>query len=381
MIKAQAFVEAARGLGFDWYAGVPCSFLTPFINYVINDSNLHYISSANEGDAVAAAAGATIGGQRAVVMLQNSGLGNAISPLTSLTNVFRIPVLIICTHRGAPGLKDEPQHELMGRITAKLLNTMEIPWEKFPTQISEISPVLRRADEYMKREKKPYALIMSKGTIEPGALNHPPQKQRRADKAAQRTSSWRGKPPPRHQALKRIVEHTKKENTVLVATTGFTGRELFAVADRDNHLYMVGSMGCASSLGLGLAMVRPDLHVLVVDGDGAALMRMGSIATIGAYAGDNLTHIVLDNEAHDSTGAQATVSGGVNFARIAEACGYSVVTEGDELSIMDSLLDRPDLPGPRFVHLKIQTGTIDKLPRPDISPDHVLQRLINHIQS
>ena len=126
-------------------------------------------------------------------------------------------------------------------------------------------------------------------------------------------------------------------------------------------------------------MTRPDLHVLVIDGDGAALMRMGSIATIGAYAGNNLTHIVFDNQAHDSTGAQATVSGGVNFGRIAEACGYPVVTEGNDISIMDCLLDMPERPGPRFVHLKIQIGTIENLPRPDISPDKILKRLINYI--
>ncbi len=114
MIHAREFVEAARAHGFEWYAGVPCSFLTPFINYVIDDPALKYVSAANEGDAVALAAGATIGGKRAVAMMQNSGLGNAVSPLTSLTYTFQIPLLVICTHRGAPGVNDEPQHELMG---------------------------------------------------------------------------------------------------------------------------------------------------------------------------------------------------------------------------------------------------------------------------
>lgn len=117
MIEASEFVEAARKLGFERYAGVPCSFLTPFINYVINDEKLTYISSANEGDALATAAGMVIGGKRAVVMMQNSGLGNAVSPITSLAYIFKIPVLIICTLRGDPEFKDEPQHELMGRIT------------------------------------------------------------------------------------------------------------------------------------------------------------------------------------------------------------------------------------------------------------------------
>ena len=117
MIEAGTFIEAARTRGFRRYVGVPCSFLTPFINYVINDETLAYLSAANEGDAVAIGAGAALGGQPAVVLMQNSGLGNAVSPLTSLTWVFRIPVLLIITHRGAPGLSDEPQHELMGSIT------------------------------------------------------------------------------------------------------------------------------------------------------------------------------------------------------------------------------------------------------------------------
>ncbi|MDX1519835.1 MAG: thiamine pyrophosphate-binding protein, partial [Gammaproteobacteria bacterium] len=142
MIEAREFIEAARKHGFRRYTGVPCSFLTPFINYVIGDDNLDYVSSANEGDALATAAGAVIGGQRSVVMMQNSGLGNAVSPLTSLAWVFRIPVLVITTHRGQPGLKDEPQHELMGQITDKLLDTMRIPWEVFPKSGVEIEPCL-----------------------------------------------------------------------------------------------------------------------------------------------------------------------------------------------------------------------------------------------
>ena len=154
MIEAQSFVEAARAHGFQNYAGVPCSFLTPFINYVSNDGSLNYVSSANEGDALATAAGSAIGGKRAVVMMQNSGLGNAVSPATSLTWVFRIPVLIICTHRGAPGARDEPQHELMGRITGGLFDIMEIPWEIFPDRDSDIGPALQRAVDYMDGEQR-----------------------------------------------------------------------------------------------------------------------------------------------------------------------------------------------------------------------------------
>jgi phosphonopyruvate decarboxylase len=145
MIEAREFVEAARTEGFTRYTGVPCSFLTPFINYVINDNSLSYVSSANEGDALATAAGAAIGGERSIVMMQNSGLGNAVSPITSLAWVFRIPMIIITTHRGAPGVKDEPQHELMGKITGELLDIMQMPWEIFPSEAVDIEPALARA--------------------------------------------------------------------------------------------------------------------------------------------------------------------------------------------------------------------------------------------
>ena len=144
---------------------------------------------------------------------------------------------------------------------------------------------------------------------------------------------------------------------------------------------MVGSMGCASSLGLGLALARPDLHVIIIDGDGAALMRMGNFATIGTYAGTNLTHILLDNEVHDSTGAQSTVSANVNFATIAGACGYAVAFEGDDISLIEELFAVGHNEGPRFGHLKIRAGAIDDLPRPDISPREVLRRTMQNIGS
>jgi phosphonopyruvate decarboxylase len=383
VINASEFVESARAAGFDWYAGVPCSFLTPFINYVIGDPDLTYLSAANEGDAVAAVAGAVIGGRGGVAMMQNSGLGNAISPLTSLAYVFRIPMLIVCTHRGAPGLTDEPQHELMGQITGQLFDTMAVPWEFFPDASDEIPAVLDRALDYFAREHRPYALVMRKGAVAPHELeNHTSVSRTRAatvlgDPFVLKQQALK---PNRASALQSIIAATRASNSVVIATTGFTGRELFAAEDRDNHFYMVGSMGCASSLGLGLALARPDLHVVVVDGDGAALMRMGNLATLGAYAGDNLTHILLDNEAHDSTGAQSTVSAQIDFATIALACGYAVVHRGADITNLVDFLAAEQEGGPSFLHLKIQTGTIDDLPRPSITPAAVLKRLKNHIE-
>lgn len=384
MIEAREFIEAGRALGFGFYAGVPCSFLTPFINYVIDDPGLDYVSSANEGDALATASGAALAGRRAVVMMQNSGLGNAVSPLTSLNWVFRIPVLLICTHRGAPGVKDEPQHALMGQITGALLDTMQVPWETFPTEAADIGPALERAGAYMAREHRPYALIMQKGTVAPHALGTtgPPGAGPRRRTAGIRLVAPAGSAlPSRGEVLSRLIEATPSGESVVVATTGYTGRELYALADRPNQLYMVGSMGCASSLGLGLALARRDLRVVVVDGDGAALMRMGNLATVGAYGQDNLVHLLLDNGVHDSTGAQATVSASVDFAAVARACGYGRVLSGDTMEVLDAALARGPGEGPTLAHLKIRAGTLDGLPRPAMTPPEVRARLMDTLGS
>jgi phosphonopyruvate decarboxylase len=386
VIEAQQFVEAARRHGFHWYAGVPCSFLTPFINYVLQDPGLHYVSAANEGDAVAFAAGIALGarnGVRAVTMMQNSGLGNAVSPLTSLTWTFRLPQLLIVTWRAEPGVSDEPQHALMGPITPKLLETMEIPWERFPCEVHEIEPALGRAVAHMNETGRPYALVMQKGSVAPYPLNGQPVA--RATHCQPR-AQWRGLPvdsrPTRHEALKRVIELTPPDSTVVLASTGFSGRELYAIDDRPNQLYMVGSMGCVTLLALGLSLARPDLRVVALDGDGAALMRMSAFATLGAYGRGNLLHLLVDNGVHDSTGGQATVSPHVSFAAIAAACGYASAIESDDASVIDALFDDagrslPD--APRFARLTVRRGTPEGLPRPTVSPVEVKTRLMRHL--
>ena len=382
MIEAKDFIEAARKLGFVRYTGVPCSFLTPFINYVINDNSLEYISSSNEGDALATTSGSVIGGQRSIVMMQNSGLGNAISPITSLSHVFKIPFLIIVTHRGQPGVKDEPQHELMGKITKDLFDIMEIPSEIFPNAKKAIIPALERAEEYMSKEQRPYAFIMSKGTVAPQELDN--QLLNNIAKRKNEIHSLFSKKVTsldRNTVLRRIIKNSPKDKTILIATAGYTGRELFSIEDRDNHIYMVGSMGCASSFGLGLALARPDLKTIVIDGDGAGLMRMGNFSTIGTYAGNNLIHILLDNEVHDSTGAQSTVSKNIDFSMIAKACGYSTIFSGNKIELIDELFLKEKNEGPIFGHLKICSGTIENLPRPNIRPDQILRRMMRHINT
>ncbi len=378
MIEAKVFIDAARSAGFGWYTGVPCSYLTPFINYVIGDPALNYVSAANEGDAVAIAAGLHLGGQRAVVMMQNSGLGNAVSPLSSLTHVFGIPMLLICTHRGAPGVPDEPQHALMGQITGQMLDTLSIRWEPFPASAAVLDAALARATTQMAQAHQPYAFLMPKGAVSPHPLS--PQPARALAAPPPVTGSHLPVPrATRSDVLSRVIDATPLADTVVIATTGYTGRELYALADRANHFYMVGSMGCASAFGLGLALARPDLHVVVVDGDGAALMRMGNFATLGYYRPPNLSHLLLDNEAHDSTGGQTTVSAGVDFASIAAACGYASAQRAGSLEAISQFLNRQTGAGPGFMHVKIASGTLNDLPRPAITPPAVLMRLRQHL--
>lgn len=379
MIEAREFIEPARAAGYTWFTGVPCSYLTPFINFVIGDPTLDYFAAANEGDAVAAAAGAWLGGRKAVVVMQNSGLGNAVSPLTSLNHVFHIPMLLVCTHRGAPGVPDEPQHVLMGAITGELLRTMQIPSEAFPTSRDAIPAVLARAEAHCESTGRPYALVMPKGAVATCPLPRQTLAGRPATTAVVDRRSANAALPTRAEALQAVIAATSTGRTVVIASTGYNGRELYALADRPNHFYMVGSMGCASSLGQGLALARPDLHVVVLDGDGAALMRMGNFATAGYYRPANLSHLLLDNGVHESTGGQTNPSPAVDFPLLAAACGYGTAWQGSSVRDISEFLARPTNPGASFLHLPITIGTLENLPRPAISPREVAARLRCHL--
>lgn len=373
MIDAERFIAAALARGFRLYTGVPCSYLTPFINSTIGADGLRYVGAANEGDAVAIAAGAELGGQPAVVMFQNSGLGNAVNPLTSLTWTFRLPVLVIVTWRGEPGgAADEPQHELMGVITPGLLDLMGIPWALFPDEEQQIGPVLDRALAYMHTERRPFALIMRKGSVAESRLG--PLPARRLPETA--TAVRRPDPRVQRHAILEAIRAsagTDGREDLLVATTGFTGRELYALGDTANQLYMVGSMGCAVSLALGLAIARPERRVIAIDGDGAALMRLGALTTVGAERPANLLHVLIDNGQHESTGGQATVSAGVDFCAIAAGAGYpSVHSEADPTVIRALITDRT--PGLRFLHVPVLPGVPKGLPRPSMPPEAVATR-------
>ena len=372
MIEAVTFGQAARDRGFSLWTGVPCSYLTPFINYVIDDPGSRYVAAANEGDAVAIAAGASLAGGRAIAMFQNSGLGNAVNPLTSLTHVFRIPVLLIVTLRGEPGgPADEPQHELMGAITTRMLELMEIPWAYFPTDEADVCAVLNRVLNHFAREQRPFALVMRKGSVASHELRSAPQHRPCRSTVAESASAT---PLSSRKACLEAIQANTGANDLILATTGYAGRELYACEDRPNQFYMVGSMGCIASLGLGLALTRPERRVFVVDGDGSFLMRMGALSTIGYERPPNLTHIVLDNERHESTGGQSTLSHSVDFCGIAAANGYPAV---EHLEDAEALPERLRAAGNEltFLHLKIRPGVMDNLPRPKVTPVEVAARL------
>jgi phosphonopyruvate decarboxylase len=368
-VLAERFIAELRDHSFRVFSGVPCSYLTPFMNAVTAADGVAYVGAANEGDAVAVAAGTQLGGSPGVAMFQNSGLGNAVNPLTSLTRPFRLPVLIITTWRGQPdGKPDEVQHEFMGSITPQLLELMDIPWEPFPASEAEIPEVVDRATAYMQETGQPYALILSEGTVPKS-----PVVSSQADAHGAGTiTGHAGVPLAADNALQAVQSVTSGD--VVIATTGYTGRGLYALEDRPNQLYMVGSMGCAPSLGLGLALARPDLRVVVLDGDGAALMRLGAYATIGRELPPNLVHVLLDNGIHESMGGQPTVGSHVDFPAVAQASGYPVVQLVESPAELAAAVQSGGR-GLKFVYVRTAPRPPEKLPRPSIGPAEVAARL------
>ncbi|MBL6764987.1 MAG: phosphonopyruvate decarboxylase [Verrucomicrobiae bacterium] len=380
MIEASQFIGHLQELGYSQYAGVPCSFLKPFINCVIDDPALDYLGSASEGEAVGITMGAHLAGRKTVTMCQNSGLGNMVNPLTSLNYPFRIPTLLITTWRGQPGVKDEPQHEQMGRITKALLDAIEIPSLPFPTETEQIAPTMSAAEAHMAASGRPFALIMAKDSVAPQKLQSVPSPIRVDCESAMKPFGPEGERLNRSGALTAILENLVG-NEAIIATTGMTGRELFTIADRENHLYVVGGMGTASGIGLGLAHALPDQPTLVIDGDGAALMKLGALASIGHYQPRNLLHIILDNERHDSTGGQATVSSTTRFAEIAAACNYRRAIATDSARDLPEIVRKlRESDGPSLLHVKIKPGNPDKIGRPTVTPVEVKERFMDFLR-
>ncbi len=374
MIETKAFGDELKSLGFSFYSGVPCSFLKYLINYAINDCE--YVMAANEGDAVATSAGAYLGGKKSVVLMQNSGLTNATSPLTSLNYTFKLPVLGFVSLRGEEGINDEPQHELMGQITSEMLSLMQVKWEYLSSDIAEAREQLQRANACIENNET-FFFVVKKGTFGEVALKE--QNLKKVSNEALVQSNSQSTLPSRTEALEKII-NSLRTDAIFLATTGKCGRELFEVEDLPNNLYMVGSMGCISAMALGLAIARPDKQIVAIDGDGAALMRLGAFATNAYYSPKNLLHLLLDNNTHDSTGGQATVSHNIDFATIAASSGYTKSIKAATLSeFNDHIVEWKNNPTCTFIHLQIAKGSPKDLGRPTIKPHEVKERLMNHL--
>ncbi|GAB1484333.1 phosphonopyruvate decarboxylase [Treponema sp.] len=365
MIDTVQFGTLLKSEGFDFYSGVPCSFLKDLINYAVNDCD--YVMAANEGDAVAICAGAQVAGRKTVVLMQNSGLGNAVSPLTSLNAIFRIPVLGFVSLRGETGLGDEPQHELMGTITDALLDAMKIDWAYLSDDPEQAAAQVKKANGIIDSGKT-FFFIVKKGTFSKVSLK---DEKKLIEPAGL---------PDRTSMLKAVRE-AASSSSVLLATTGFTGRELYELGDDERNFYMVGSLGCLSSFGLGLSLARPEQEVIVLDGDGSTLMRMGALPVVASYKPKKLLHILLDNAAHESTGGQFTVSAGVDWTSLAKAAGYSQVQEARTKEELEKIVQTFNLNGGLcFVHARIRQGVPEQLGRPKTKPYEVAARLTSFLK-
>ena len=259
----------------------------------------------------------------------------------------------------------------MGQVMDRLLDDIRIPHRAFPRSDAAIAETLSAASESMTQTDLPFALIMEKGSVADEGLDQPPIVAVPRGTLADRRGG--GGPPTRVATLERLLA-TAPDAAAIITTTGKCGRELFTLADRPQHLYLVGSMGCASAMGLGVAL-NVERPVIVLDGDGAALMKLGNLSTIGAAAPGNLVHVVLDNGVHDSTGGQATVAPNVDFAQVALACGYRSAAACDDLAGFEAALTAALAEtGPSLVHMTVAPGSIAKLGRPTVKPADVARR-------
>jgi phosphonopyruvate decarboxylase len=375
---AEAIAQCIDG---DWaICGVPCSVLEPWLQQIDGFSDRELIAS-NEGHALAFCAGAWLAGDAGVAYMQNSGLGNAVNALTSLIAPFEIPVICLIGWRGVPGVRDEPQHRVMGSITTQILSLCKVtPF--YPAQDDEALENMVAELRTCVKNRQSCALLL------------PPTswgKVHRLDGICTRSSDY---PLRLHAAGHRsrdsfhshaVLEMCCREfefDSVFVATTGHNARELYAMDDGPNKFYMVGSMGHAGALALGIAN-RSQRRVIVIDGDGALLMHLGSMAMAGAFRGSCFTHVLMRNGVHESTGCQPIAGGGAtDFKCIAASCGYLNAWRCDSLDdLRDYLRAAYVTAGPSFIEVPVTPRTARALPRiPDRLPDLAL-RLRNHLSA
>ena len=365
MIRPEFFIEALREKGIDCFAGVPDSLLKNICAYITDHFDAaHNIIAANEGAAVGLAAGHYLAtGQPACVYMQNSGEGNIINPLASLTDqeVYNIPVLLLIGWRGRPGVHDEPQHVKQGKVTTGLLNVMGVNYEVLSKEEDKAAKQIDKAAKAL-ANKEVFALVIEKDTFEDYKLQNV--------EVNDLTMS-------REEAIQTVAA-ALGEKDCIVSTTGMISRELFEyrAAMNQGHerdFLTVGSMGHASQIALGIALAQPERRVWCFDGDGAAIMHMGSMAIVANKAPKNYVHVVFNNGAHDSVGGQPTVGLKIDLPAVAKAVGYKATISIDskeglekELSTLNSQLST--VGGPVLLEIKVKKGNRKDLGRPTTTP-------------
>ncbi|GAA0857180.1 phosphonopyruvate decarboxylase [Aliiglaciecola litoralis] len=373
MIEAKHFCDTLAQHKIEFYCGVPDSLLKNLCAYI--DDNLpsqQHVITANEGNAIALAAGHYLGsGAPAVAYMQNSGLGNAINPLTSLTDpqVYSIPMLLVVGWRGEPDVKDEPQHVKQGQITAQQLELLDIPYVILDAD-SSLESILPSLLQKMLDGSRPVALLVKKNTFAKY------QTQMATDPIA---------PLGREQALSIILASLDKSD-IVVSTTGKTSREVFEIRQSRqqpaNDFLTVGGMGHTSSIAMGVALTKPQRRVIAIDGDGSMLMHMGALPIIGCHGPTNLVHIVLNNQSHESVGGQPTVAGEIDIQQIALASGYQhydcAATEAGLSKCMNEVLSQT---GPILLEVKIAIGSRADLGRPTSTPIENKLAFMQHVGS
>jgi len=356
------YVEVLKKKDISFFTGVPDSLLAIFCSYLLDniDPNNNVIA-ANEGNAVAIAAGYHLStGRYPCVYLQNSGLGNIINPLLSLThqNIYNIPMLLMIGWRGEPGKKDEPQHMIQGEKTGPLLTAIGTNFEVLPDYIEGAIEAIESAVNHMKNRGSPYAFIVKRQIF---------------SEYKQKTQFNNDYPLSREESISAIVEQVSEYDPI-IATTGFTSRELYEMQVKHkktvrNCFLSVGSMGHASSIALGIALEKKSRRVFCLDGDGAAIMHMGSLAVIGGEKLKNIVHIVLNNEAHESVGGQPTVGSKISFEKLGKACGYNqAFTVKTKEEIAEAVKKCTVDNGPTMIEVKCCMRTRGNLGRPKQSP-------------
>lgn len=373
MISPADFAAGLNQLGIDFFTGVPDSLLQSLCAYL--DDNLpagRHTITANEGNALAMAAGYYLGtGKAACVYMQNSGLGNVVNPLTSLTDaeVYRIPALLIIGWRGEPGVKDEPQHIKQGRITPQLLELLNVPYYDLNAG-SDYQAVLQHAVSEMQKMQSPVALLVHKDTFSSYNAN---------------TQINTGSNLSREKALSTLLQLCS-DQTALIATTGKTSRELYELREQagqnQRDFLTVGSMGHASSIALGLALARPELQVICLDGDGALLMHLGAAAIIGQSNTRNLLHVVLNNGVHESVGGQRTVAAQIDLQATALALGYRHYFSAATVADLQQLWPQCAAAfGPALIEIRITCGSRADLARPKSTPEQNKQAFMQYIKT